>query len=87
MKKVENSIKKTNGKLLEGIVVGNSNEKTLLVEVAYTIMHPLYMKKLKRSTKYQVHSNKKLEIGSKVIIGETKRVSKNKYFRIIEEVK
>ena len=87
MKKVDTKVKQTNGRLLEGVVIGTKNDKTILVEVAYVIRHPLYGKQMKRTKKYQVHCTKDIELGAKITIGETKRVSKYKYFKVIEVVK
>lgn len=76
----------TQGRILEGVVVGNSNEKTLLVKVQTLTRHKLYGRTIKTHRNYQVHSEEKLNIGDKVKIIETKRYSKNKAFKVLEVI-
>lgn len=87
--KKENKTQSKNvaGRVLDGVVVGVSNDKTALVKVETLTRHKLYGRTIKTHKKYQVHSEDKLNIGDKVRIGETKRYSKNKAFKVLEVLK
>ena len=74
-------------KTLTGKVTSNKMEKTVTVLVERLWVHPMYQKRIKRSKKYLVHSETKIEPGAKVIIGEIKPMSKNKTWKVIEVVK
>jgi small subunit ribosomal protein S17 len=51
------------------------------------VKHPKYKKYLKRSKKYKAHDeNKKYKLGDIVVIEETKPVSKDKHFKVIEKI-
>jgi len=71
-------------KVLEGIVVSNKMQKTIVVNVEDSVMHPLYKKVVKKSKKYKAHDeNNEAKIGDKVEISETRPLSKDKYFRLV----
>jgi small subunit ribosomal protein S17 len=72
-------------KVLVGKVVSTKMQGTVLVEVIRRTPHKLYKKLLKRSKKYKVDPNG-LEpvLGNTVKIEETKPVSKEKHFKLIE---
>ena len=68
-----------------GIVVSNKMDKTITVLITERYKHPLYKKILKRSKKFLAHDeNNEAEIGDKVLIAETRPLSKNKHFRLVE---
>ncbi|MBO4694752.1 MAG: 30S ribosomal protein S17 [Clostridia bacterium] len=68
-----------------GIVVSNKMDKTITVQITERYKHPLYKKILKRSKKFLAHDeNNEAEIGDKVLIAETRPLSKNKHFRLVE---
>ena len=75
-------------KILEGIVISNSMQRTAIVEVSRVSVHKLYKKLIKRSKKYKADT-KGLEpkLGDKVKIAETKPISKEKNFKVIEILK
>ncbi len=81
----------TQRKELEGIVVSNKMEKTIVVAVTTQVAHPLYGKVVTRTKKYKVHDeNNECRVGDKVLIIETRPLSRDKYFRlgrVIEKVK
>ena len=63
-------------------------QKTAVVEVARIAPHPLYKKLLKRSTKIKADTGSlELNVGDKVIIGETRPISKDKKFKVLEVTK
>ena len=72
-------------KQLIGRVVGNKMDKTIVVEIEKIVMHKLYKKSLKRSNRYKSHDEKnECEIGDIVKIEETRPLSKDKRYRLIE---
>ncbi len=80
-------MERNNRKVRVGIVVSDSMDKTCVVRIDRYVNHPLYKKKVKLSKKYQVHDEKnECEVGDKIRIMETRPLSKNKYFRLVEIV-
>ena len=70
---------------LSGKVVSNKMEKSIVVLVERQVKHPLYGKYLKRSTKIHAHDeSNQCNIGDTVIIQETRPVSKNKSWALVE---
>jgi len=75
-------------KIFEGKITSLKMQNTAVVEVERKSIHPVYKKILKRSKKYKVHTGElSLNIGDRVKIIETRPISKNKYFKILEEKK
>ncbi len=70
-----------------GKVVSDKMEKTIVVEISTTRQHPKYKKRLKYSTKFKAHDeNNTAKEGDIVRIMETRPVSKDKRFRLVEVV-
>lgn len=68
-----------------GIVVSNKMNKSISVMVERKVMHPKYGKFVKRSTKFMAHDEKnECGIGDIVRIMETRPLSKNKRWRLVE---
>ena len=68
-----------------GIVVSNKMEKSIVVEVERKIKHPKYGKFVKKSSSFMAHDDKKeCSEGDKVRIAETRTISKNKCWRLVE---
>ena len=68
-----------------GTVVSNNMEKSIVVKVEYLVSHPLYKKRIKKSSKFMAHDEKNAcKIGDKVRISETRPLSKNKCWRVVE---
>ena len=68
-----------------GKVVSNNMEKSIVVKVEYLVSHPLYKKRIKKSTKFMAHDEKDIcKIGDKVKIAETRPLSKRKRWRVTE---
>jgi len=68
-----------------GKVVSDSMEKSIVVRVEYLVSHPLYKKRIKKSTKFMAHDEKDIcSIGDKVKIVETRPLSKRKRWRVTE---
>lgn len=71
-------------KTLTGTVVSNKMKNTAVVAVNRVVAHPLYGKKLRRTTRFSVDTNNiAVEVGDAVKIAETKKLSKTKHFKII----
>ena len=72
-------------KQLIGQVVSDKMEKTVVVLVENTVIHAKYGKAIRRSKKYKAHDKKnESKVGDKVLIIETRPLSKDKYFRVAE---
>ena len=70
-----------------GIVTSNKMDKTITVLVEESRRHPLYGKTTKISKKFMAHDeNNECSIGDKVKIMETRPLSKNKRWRLVEVV-
>ena len=70
---------------LTGRVVSDKMEKSAVVLVERRVRHPLYGKYIRRSTKVHVHDeNNDCNIGDVVRIMETRPLSKNKRWRLVE---
>lgn len=72
-------------KVREGIVVSNKMTKSIVVEVERKFKHPKYGKFLKKTSRFMAHDeNQDCNIGDTVRIMETRPLSKNKCWRLIE---
>ena len=68
-----------------GIVVSNKMDKTIVVMVERLVKHPKYMKYIHKRKKFKAHDEKnECRIGDKVLIWETRPLSKEKRWRVKE---
>ena len=68
-----------------GIVVSDKMEKTIVVAIEQTMRHPLYKKTIKRTLKLKAHDEKnECGIGDRVKLMETRPLSKDKRWRLVE---
>ena len=68
-----------------GKVVSNKMDKTIVVAVEDHVKHPLYKKIVKRTYKLKAHDeNNECNIGDKVKVMETRPLSKDKRWRLVE---
>ena len=68
-----------------GKVISNKMDKTIVVAVENHIKHPLYNKIVKRTYKLKAHDeNNECNIGDKVKVMETRPLSKDKRWRLVE---
>lgn len=68
-----------------GTVVSDKMQKTVVVAVKDSVKHPLYNKIVKRTVKFKAHDeNNDCGIGDKVKIMETRPLSKDKNWRVVE---
>lgn len=70
-----------------GSVVSDKMEKTIVVAVETRVRHPLTGKVMNRTMKYKAHDeNNQAGVGDKVLIMETRPISKDKRWRLVEIV-
>lgn len=68
-----------------GVVVSNKMDKTIVVAVKRKIKHPVYGKFVNKTRKFMAHDeNNHCNIGDKVRIMETRPLSRNKSWRLVE---
>ena len=70
-----------------GVVVRNKMDKSIVILVERKVKHPKYGKFVKKSSKFMAHDeNNECNIGDTVRIMETRPLSKNKCWRMVEIV-
>lgn len=68
-----------------GTVVSDKMDKTCVISIADSVQHPLYKKIIKRTTKLKAHDEQnECGIGDRVRIMETRPISKDKHWRVVE---
>ena len=73
-----------NRKVRIGTVVSDKMDKTVVVAVERTVTHPLYKKQVKRTSRFKAHDeNNECAIGDLVKIMETRPLSKDKNWRLV----
>lgn len=74
-------------KVMVGTVTSNKMDKTIVVSVETSVKHPLYGKFVKRTYKLKAHDEENAcQAGDKVKVMETRPLSKDKRFRVVEIV-
>lgn len=77
----------TSRKSRVGVVVSSKMDKSVVVAIEKRVKHPLYKKFFKKTTKFMAHDEKnECGIGDTVKIMETRPLSKNKRWRLVEIV-
>lgn len=67
-----------------GTVISDKMDKTVVVEVRRTVMDPTYKKVIQRRKRYKAHDEEnQYKVGDKVIIMETRPISKDKRWRVL----
>ena len=78
---MERNLRKTR----TGKVISNKMDKTIVVAVVNHVKHPLYGKIVKRTYKLKAHDeNNSCGVGDRVLIMETRPLSKDKRWRVVE---
>lgn len=68
-----------------GVVTSDKMDKTVVVSVETLIEHPLYKKRIKQTKKFKAHDEQnQCKMGDKVRIMETRPLSKDKRWRVVE---
>ncbi len=74
-------------RVLEGVVVSDKNDKTIVVKVERRLTHPVLKKTVRLTKKYHAHDEKNTaKVGDVVWIEETKPLSKLKRWALVEKV-
>jgi small subunit ribosomal protein S17 len=82
---MENMEIRSNRKTRVGLVVSDKMEKTVVVAVTEFVKHPMYKKIMKRTYKLKAHDEENAcGIGDKVKVMETRPLSKDKRWRLVE---
>ena len=77
----------THRKTRVGMVISDKMDKTIVVAVVDSVKHPLYKKVVKRTYKLKAHDENNIcGIGDKVLVMETKPISKDKRWRLVNIV-
>jgi len=80
--------KRGNRKTRVGVVVSDKMQKSIVVRIDRTAKHPVYKRIVRKSSKIMAHDEKEAaKVGDKVVIQETKPISKIKRWRLIEVLK
>jgi len=70
-----------------GVVIKNKMDKSIMISIERKVAHPIYKKYFKKTTKLMAHDEKnECKLGDIVKIMETKPMSKNKNWRLVEIV-
>ena len=73
-------------RILQGVVVSDAMDKTIVVRVERRVMHPVYKKFIRRSKKYSAHDEtNSYKVGDVVRIEECRPISKNKCWMVIAD--
>mgnify|MGYP003393932237 CR=1 FL=1 len=73
-------------RVLQGVVVSDKMEKTVVVQVSRRMSHPIYKKTIERSKKYKAHDEQqKFKVGDVVSIIESAPISKTKKWKVVYE--
>ena len=68
-----------------GEVVSDKMDKTIVVAIEDNVKHPLYKKIIKNTVKFKAHDeNNECHIGDRVLVMETRPLSKDKRWRVVE---
>lgn len=80
---MERNLRKTR----TGKVISNKMDKTIVVAIADNVKHPLYKKIIKRTIKLKAHDEQNVcNIGDRVEIMETRPLSKDKRWRLVQVI-
>jgi len=80
-------VERNSRKVKIGKVISNKMDKTIVVAIEYSVKHPLYGKVVKRTYKLKAHDEENVcAVGDKVKVMETRPLSKDKRWRLVEIV-
>jgi small subunit ribosomal protein S17 len=84
----DSSAKRGQRKVRTGVVVSNKMDKTVVVEVSRTVIHPIYQKFVRRRKRFMAHDEQnRCQVGDEVMIVETRPLSRRKNWRVRKIVK
>jgi small subunit ribosomal protein S17 len=74
-------------KIREGVVISDKMDKSVIVEVSRTVLHPTYQKYVRKRTRFMAHDETNAcKVGDKVRIIESRPLSRRKRWRIQEKL-
>ena len=76
--------KKSTERTKVGVVVSNKMMKTVVVAVENLVQHGMYQKYIKRTSKFLAHADNPVNVGDRVVIEETRPLSKRKRWSVRE---
>lgn len=80
-------IERNNRKERVGVVVSAAMDKTIVVAIKDKAKHPLYKKTINKTKKLKAHDkNNECGVGDTVLVAETRHISKDKCWRLVEIV-
>ena len=80
-------VKRNERKTRIGKVVSDKMDKTIVVAIEEVVQHKLYKKSVKRTVKFKAHDeNNEAHIGDRVLIMETRPLSREKRWRLVQIV-
>ena len=72
-------------RVLQGVVVSDKNDKTVVVKVERRFIHPLFKKTVRRTKNYKAHDEGNVKkVGDEVFIEECRPISKDKRWTVVE---
>ena len=78
-------MERSSRKVYRGVVTSDKMDKTVVVAIEERAEHPLYKKTIKKTHKFKAHDEiNQCGIGDKVLIAETRKLSKDKNWRVVE---
>jgi len=89
MRREQSSMAENRGlrKTRSGVVVSDKMDKTIVVAIRTRVKHPLYGKIMSRTTKLKAHDeNNECGVGDRVLVMETRPLSREKHWRLVEIV-
>jgi len=76
---------KSNKRTIKGIVISDKMDKTIVVKTERLVKHPIFHKYVRRHAKYKAHDeNNQCKVGDTVVIIESRPISKDKRWRMLE---
>ena len=79
------AVERNRRKTRVGMVVSDKMDKTVVVAIEDNVKHPLYKKIIKKTVRLKAHDEKnECGIGDRVLVMETKPISKDKRWRLVE---
>ncbi|KQC10715.1 MAG: 30S ribosomal protein S17 [Smithella sp. SDB] len=74
-----------NKRTIKGVVISNKMDKTVVVKTEHLVKHPVFHKYVRKHVKYKAHDEKnQCKVGDTVMIIETRPLSKEKRWRMLE---
>ena len=78
--------KSKNERTKTGVVVSNKMQKTVVVAVENLVKHKMYQKYIRRTSKFLAHAENALNVGDRVVIEESRPLSKRKRWAVREVI-